>query len=242
MKSIYIYHHLGLGDHIICNGIIREYVEKYDKVFHFVKPSNFDNVSFMYRDLKNLNLIKMNPEDIKFFLSIPPTKNLLMIGYLRDYFKKLADDIYRSFDIGFYDMANIALEEKWNKFYLDRNIEREKEIFYNVLGLKDNENFIFIHEDSQRNYLLNRSYLPEGIKIISAENFKNIGIFDFIYTIEKAKEIHVMASSFYCLIDTAQINTNCLVLHDYVNTSMGQDTHDDTAGFLKYKLNWKIIR
>jgi len=239
---IYIYHHLGLGDHIICNGIIRKYTEKYDKVFNFVKLSNFSNVSFMYQDLKNLNLIKMSTSEINSFLKINPNNNLLLIGYTKDFFQKLAKDEYRSFDEGFYDTANISLEEKWNKFHCERNIKQEKEIFYNVLKLKDDEEFIFIHEDSSRNYLLNRSYLPSGVKIISTENFKNVGIFEFLYTIEKAKEVHVMASSFYCLIDTAQIETNSLFLHDYANTSMGQDTHDDTAGFLKYKLNWKIIR
>jgi len=28
----YIYHHLGLGDHIICNSIVRHFVETYHKV------------------------------------------------------------------------------------------------------------------------------------------------------------------------------------------------------------------
>lgn len=242
MNHLYIYHHLGLGDHIICNSIVRICAEKYDKVFNFVKPSNFSNVAFMYKDLKNLNLIKMNAQEINSFLSINLNNKILLLGCTKDYFKKLAEGTYRSFDDGFYDIAKMELEEKWNSFYYQRNIEKEKEIFYNVLKLKEDEEFIFIHEDSSRNYLLNRSYLPSSIKIISTENFKNVNIFDFVYTIEKAKEVHVMSSSFYCLIDTAQIETNSLFLHDYANTSMGQDTHDDTAGFLKYKLNWQIIR
>ena len=242
MTSVYIYHHLGLGDHIICNSIIRIYAKKYDKVFHFVKPNNFENVAFMYRDLKNLYLLKMQSHEIDQFLNINPSINIIRIGYTKEYFKKLADDVYNSFDIGFYDMASIDLVEKWNSFYIKRDIKREKEVFYDILSLKDNDKFIFIHEDSNRNFLIDRNRMVNDVRIISAEDFKNVRVFDFLFTIERAHSVNVMASSFYCLIDTAQIATNELVLHDYVNISMGQDIHTDTAGFLKYKLNWKILR
>ena len=46
----YIYHHLGLGDHIICNGIVRHYNEIFKSVTVFCKPHNFTNVEYMYRD------------------------------------------------------------------------------------------------------------------------------------------------------------------------------------------------
>ena len=51
---IYIFSHLGLGDHIICNGIVRYYSEIYEKVFVFVRQHNFSNVSYMYRDNPNI--------------------------------------------------------------------------------------------------------------------------------------------------------------------------------------------
>ena len=46
----YIFHHLGLGDHIICNGIVRHYQEIYDDVTVFCKPCYSTNVKYMYRD------------------------------------------------------------------------------------------------------------------------------------------------------------------------------------------------
>mgnify|MGYP003350965212 CR=1 FL=1 len=41
MKEIYIHHHLGLGDHIDMNGLIRFYIQAkdYKKVYLFVKSS-----------------------------------------------------------------------------------------------------------------------------------------------------------------------------------------------------------
>ena len=46
----YIYHHLGLGDHIICNGIVRHFKEIHKTVTVFCRPNYFTNVEYMYRD------------------------------------------------------------------------------------------------------------------------------------------------------------------------------------------------
>jgi len=240
-ESIYILHHQGLGDHILCNGIVRISAQNYKKVFVFVKPQYFLNVSFMFRDLINVFLIQMLPSDIKFFMQLNPQNKYLVLGFTPEYFRFINEG-RQPLDVAFYHFANISLEEKWNSFKLIRDIEKEKNVFYNVLGLNDNDDYIFIHEDSTRNFILNRSYIPESKKRIRAEDFKNVGIFDFLYTIEKAKEVHVMASAFYCLIDTMQIQSNKLVLHDYANTAMGVDTiGEGSAGFIKYKLNWNRI-
>jgi hypothetical protein len=53
----YIYHHLGLGDHIICNGLVRSLIKSTENYKMFVKPHNLVTVSFMYKDLKNLSFL-----------------------------------------------------------------------------------------------------------------------------------------------------------------------------------------
>ena len=55
METKYIYHHLGLGDHIICNGLIRNLINYDDKYFMFIKQHNLVSVKFMFRDLKNID-------------------------------------------------------------------------------------------------------------------------------------------------------------------------------------------
>jgi len=57
MNELYIYHHLGLGDHISCHGIVRHFCEIKDKVFLFVKENNYKNVKRMFSDIKNLNFL-----------------------------------------------------------------------------------------------------------------------------------------------------------------------------------------
>ena len=53
----YIYHHLGLGDHISCHGIVRHFSEIEDKICLFIKPHNLDNVKRMFSDINNIDYI-----------------------------------------------------------------------------------------------------------------------------------------------------------------------------------------
>ena len=59
-KKYYIYHHLGLGDHIIVNGLIRKLIKDDGLYFLFCKKHNVDSVEFMFKDLTNLKIISVN--------------------------------------------------------------------------------------------------------------------------------------------------------------------------------------
>ena len=236
MNNIFLYHHLGLGDHFLCNAIVRIYAEKYSKVYLFCKPKYLENVSFLYRDLNNIKMIPGEMNFVDSFMKFSPNNNYLIIGHTKDYFDKLNNGIYESFDKGFYEIVNIPFEEKWKKFYLQRDLESEKNVFYNVLNLKDEEEFLFVHDEPEKNRNFRKEYIEKGVKIINANFYKNIKIYDFLYTIEKAEEVHVMNSSFSCLIDTMQLKTNKLFLHEYARTDMGNNPNH------KLKLNWTILR
>ena len=237
LDSIYVYTNMGLGDHILCNAIVRIQAEKYKKVYVFVKPNNFKNVSYMYRDLSNVKFIQMMDHEVHFFMNTFTNNNYLVAGITDQYYKNFfTDKIYDSFDHGFYVMAGIPFEERWNKFYFERDLEKEKTAFYDIFKLKDGEEFIIVHDDPKRDRIFNTKYLPKGIKILKPGDFTDVGLFDFIYTIEKAKEVHVMNSSFCCLIDSMQIKSNKLVLHEYVRTDMGDNPNP------KLKLKWQIIK
>ena len=61
MDKFLIYHHLGLGDHIICNGLVREICNNSKNSFLLpAKKQNFQTVEFMFRDLKNLTVVSVN--------------------------------------------------------------------------------------------------------------------------------------------------------------------------------------
>jgi hypothetical protein len=228
---------MGMGDHILCNAIIRTYAEKYDKVYLFVKPHNIENVLYMYRDLTNFKPIALDDKGVQVFRQLNPNYNYLIVGITPEWFHNFdVLHLYETFDHGFYAAANVPFEDKWNKFYFERDIEKEKHVFYNVLGLKDSDEFLFVHDDPERDRKFKENLIPKGIEIINPGRHKDVKLFDFIYTIEKAKEVHVMNSSFSCLIDTMQIKTNKLFFHEYARTDMGDNPNH------KMKLNWNIIK
>ncbi len=232
MKKITILSHQGLGDLILCNSIIRNYAKQYDQVYVIAPENNYRTISIMYKDLKNVEVVYIDWGEIHNIY----TNDILFDNVLRKYniydssiIKLGFINFQNSFDETFFIQANIAFEKKWSDFYLERNIEREKEVFYDILNLKDGDNYVFVHDDHIRGYHINEKYLNE--KIIRPDN-KDISIFDYLYTIEKAKEVHCMNSSFICLIDTMLLKNENIYYHRYVRGYNCDPT---------LKLKWKII-
>jgi hypothetical protein len=197
-----IYHHLGIGDHIICNGLVRNLYKKYGSVDLFCYGYNEANVKYMYRDLKNLNTIPVSSDQEANSIIIKNNFDVLKIGFENLYMNELSE----SFDIGFYKMADLPLSSKFDDFYLERDMEKE------ILISKDlnpeNEPYIFIHGD------LDMSKIRQDIKII--HNPKEYSLFNLISLLENAEEIHVMESSLKCLINQYKLTKPKLYYHNYV--------------------------
>jgi len=234
MRDIYIYHHLGLGDHILCNAIVREKAKEYDNVYLFCKPRNVKNVRFMYRDLPNIKLLPQDDKGVFEYMNIFKNNNYLIIGITREWFNKFNSGEFDTFDEGFYKSINMPFKYKWDKFYLKRDINNEKDIYKKINP--NSEEFIFVHDDKEMGRSFRDDLIEKGLKIIRLSEHKDIGLFEFLYTIEKAKEVHVMNSSLMCLIDTIQLRNDGLFLHEYARTDMGDNPNP------KLKLNWKIIK
>lgn len=214
-NTLHIIQHSGLGDHILCNGIIRTYAEQNEKLFVNVVPSTADNVRYMYRDLNNIEFYELHYPNYLSYINSNPENEYLVIGCTGEYFNLIDIKHYRSFDHGFYSIAKVPYIDRWNKFYFKRDLQKEKEAYYDKIGLIKGEEYVFIHEDPSRGRLLRPDLLPLNYRIISAHDYKNVGVFDFIYTIEKAKEVHVMDSCFLALIDNLQLKHEKLFIHNY---------------------------
>ena len=67
-KFILHHHHLGLGDHIICNGMINYLTNYFNKIYIPVKEKNFDNIKYLYKDKKSVipfSIKRLNAETEK---------------------------------------------------------------------------------------------------------------------------------------------------------------------------------
>lgn len=232
MKSIYIHHHLGLGDHIIANGLVRTIAKEYERVYLFCRPNNFGNVSFLYKDLKKLKIIVMPDHEIQQFIKLNPDNNYALIGHKRYWEVLRSPGNTKKIDEIFYYLASIPVENRWKEFHLERNTTRELEVFKS-LGLKLGDKYAFVHDDHRTA----RKNIPD-IKIIKPNN-KDYTIFDYLYTIEHAEEIHCINSSFFCLIDCLGIDKQNMFLHEYVRTE-NRDIGEAETPILNSP--WNIIK
>ena len=217
-NHIQVYHHLGLGDHIICNGLIRELCKYYAKVHCFVKEVNMSSVSFMYRDEPKINLIAVT-DDREVYTKVQSDTNLIKIGF---------DNLeisQNNFDLSFYQQLGYDFSLRWNNFYVQRDYQVEAELFQKLNP--SNLPYIFVHDDPSRGLQIDRNNIRRDIKIIKVSDVSTLGkikvefqkynLFHWILVLERSLEIHCMDSAFKCLVESLpSLGNTKLFFHRYV--------------------------
>ena len=209
------FHH-GIGDELICNGLVREYCKKYEAVGIFCLKRNYSSVSFMYRDLSNLRIHVVNSHAeryrFRFF-------NPFRFGENR-YDEIRAVDAYDEecgirFERQVYGVFGVPLEKKWDSFFVERDKGREEAVFKKA-GVS--EPYQFVHDDSR--FPLDRARISQTLPIIEPTKELANNVFDFCGLIERAAEIHVVDSSFIVLIDCLPYvnDTQELYKHHYARS------------------------
>jgi hypothetical protein len=223
--NLYLCTHYGFGDYVICYGLVKELSKKYDKVILFVRKHlsdlHIENVSRLYSSIKN---VMINTDDPKIY------PDVMYIGWDK-FFKAIENDTTIQCQKYFYDQAGVPLNLLWDNFYFKRDLNKEKEIFYE-LGLKEWEEYIFLHDDPSRNYIIDRKYIPD-IRVIHLADYPKISILDTLYLIEQAKEVHMSNTGLVSFVDQMNIKHSNLNYHKYTRPLAFEQPI--------LRLNWKII-
>ena len=198
---IYIFSHLGLGDHIICNGIVRYYSEIYEKVFVFVRQHNFSNVSYMYRD--NSNIIPIDAGD-EFEVEDYIKENKLLDKVIKVGFDGLTFNEETTFDVEFYKTIGLDFSLRFDKFYFLRDYQIESDILKKLNP--NNEKYIFTHG-------VDHDRVSTEYKIIT--NPIEYKVFDLLTLIENAEEVHIMESSIKNIINSYKFKKPKIYFHTY---------------------------
>lgn len=237
MKHIYIYHHLGLGDHVICNGLVRTLIKKDPEAQYvmFVKSHNKPSVSFMYRDLKNLSFHTVNTDaDVNAIIDNQNLEFLYVIGFGWDPSVK-----EHEFDKVFYLQHGLDFEERWNSFYCERDINREMELFkkFNIIE----NDYVFVHDDISRGFEIEEKHVRnKDLQIIRPTMgiyASSNNVFDYLYLMQHSKEAHFMESSFRLVLDSFALKADNIYHHLTLK-------HGKTRGpfWATSKLNFTVIR
>lgn len=216
MSSILLYHDLGLGDHIMSHGIIREYCKKYDKIGIFCLPHNYPTVSFMYRDIPNLTIIKGDTTLREEFINQNASQSeILKYDEIKTIGATNLDwNSGMPVEWQLYQDAGVPLKKKWDNFFVKRDLTKEHTLYDLIAPKKD---YAFIHEDRKRHYVIDREKIDKDCAIITPNKEVVENIFEYCTIIEKAKEVHVIDSSFMFLIDCLPYNNpnQKLYIHRY---------------------------
>lgn len=225
-NELYVHHHLGLGDHIDCNAMIRIFLEEYDfeKVNVFAKQRYSDMIKYMYRDEPNISVVTVPNEDeyktILEYIEKNDVKNFIKVGH----------EFYpwgREEELGmgcaeiFYQQMQIPYERRFDDFYYKRDLKEEQRV-YEKLNPNDEE-YIFVHDDASRGFEIPIEELEhlagtEGIKIIRNDITENL--FHFGMVLEEAKQIHCMESAFRSLVEVLD-TTDELFFHNFREGASG---------------------
>ena len=226
MSELYIHHHLGLGDHIDCNAMVRIFLEEYDfdKVKVFAKERYSDMITYMYRDESNINVITVpNEDEYNYIMDFVSENNITD-------FIKVGHDYYpwgREEELGmgcaeiFYSQVDIPYERRFNDFYYERDEDEEKRVYEKLNP--DKEEYIFVHDDANRGFEISKEKLEEltgtkDIKIIRNDITENL--FHFGMVLEEAKQIHCMESAFRSLVEILD-TTDELFFHNFREGASG---------------------
>lgn len=220
-KELILITHLGLGDCIECNGMVRYYAEIYDKVNIFAKERYYSMVEQMYEDDDCIIVNKVVGNELQCFAKFAEQKenaDALITGF--NYYHN-NEEMFKQRSMGpaeaFYFLAKVPWKMRVEKFYFKRNPSKEKSVLKKLNP--NNEKYIFVHDDPDRGYSID---VDSKYKII--RNDKSLSLLDMVGLFENAEEIHCMSSSVLCLIDCLSLKVKFPPLflhHDVRNVELG---------------------
>ncbi len=181
MTPVLLRWHLGLGDAILCNGLVRTLIHSYDHIVLPCYKRNEQSVLAMFQDLHDEGRIETIIVDGEGYES--PCKHEIKLGYNGINF----DDT--RFDWSFYNQAGVPFTNKWTEFKLPYQPTSYR--------TKMRDGYIhdrYIHDDSERGF-----NIPlEGVRTARQDSHV---IFDHIAAIDSCAEFHGINSCFAILVD-----------------------------------------
>lgn len=207
----YIHHHLGLGDHIICNGMVRYFYKKYKNIVLFCYTHNYENVHYMYRDLNNLGIINFDTErDVDIFVD---NNKIVRDNLIKPTFSTLDSHFSgMTFDEAFYCQVGLNFNVRFDDFYFVRDIKKENKVCEKLNP--NGEKYIFVLDDPKRDYNIDMNKITKKYKVIY--NDLEFRMFDYIKFLENAEEIHTMQTGFLDLINSYKMEKPKIYRHNYV--------------------------
>lgn len=222
MKDLFIMLPLGLGDSLICNGLIREKAKEYETVYVPCWTHNLPSVKFMLSDTNVIVQEVGSPNEI-FIQQVQHEASgnveILKLGTYNGQSHREPE----SFDQAIYRQAQVDFSRRWDGFKLP--------VVKKPLTTPQTP-FALVCDSVERGFNIEGARLPKDISLIRP--WKAHSIFEFTPLISEASEIHCINSAFAILIDSVPTPKAKLFMHRYARPFTSYDN-------FKLRKPWKIL-
>jgi hypothetical protein len=133
-----------------------------------------------------------------------------------------------------YKLVNLDFND-WNDYFnFKRNIDKENKLYYDVLGLKDDSEYVFVNRQfasPPETQICKYIDLNRFSNYIEMKYINDFTIFDWCKVIENAKEIHTVETSINYIIDKINPKGKLEMYSKHTPPSYNQVQH-------LFKSNW----
>lgn len=226
-KNILLHHHLGLGDHISLCGLVNHMAEQHSpdkKIFLMCKSNNVLNVQKLYRNNPIVQVVDIKDADEHTFanqsIKAYPELEYFCLGH-SGYDASLETKNNWDCNQVFYYLAGVPYEYRFTKFTLPYDEAMNNLAYDDLVG--ESREYMFVHDDPTRGYEITPVHnLGDNVKVV--RNDIRYTIFDYVKILRNAKQIHLMPSSFYCLIESIEGVSADLFCYPIRNGNLGNGT------------------
>ncbi|MGV8137966.1 MAG: hypothetical protein AB2L20_22375 [Mangrovibacterium sp.] len=203
-RKIILHHHLGIGDHFVCNGLVNYLSLKFEKIYLICKDKHLPTISYLYADNNMVTLLPVYENEYRETLAYALSYKLpvLRVGFDQC---NLSD-----WNRSFYKQLQIPYKYRYTYFSIPKQLPQE-------LISVPNEKFIAVHNQSSQCEFKIR--LPTNITTvvyITKEACPNL--LSFLPVLQNAEEIHCIDSAVFHLADGLTNITSKLYFHDVRDT------------------------
>lgn len=235
----------GLGDILFCQGIAEYFHNNGYKVIWPVVKELIDTVEYIKTNAEFFNRDEEYPMK-KFFLEAYSSRQFLRtdnndifipIGYssymIFPFFRKIMQSKF--------SICNLNFREWKKDFNFNRNVEKENKLYYDVLGLKDNEDFILLNQTYSTQPTTIKKDLTQykntfgEFKIVEMSILDEFTLFDWCKVFENMKSIITVDTSLMYIIEKLELKNKT----DFLCITRSPTTEEDIKELFTYP--WSYI-
>lgn len=209
--------HLGFGDHVIFNGLVRALVDIHGQVFVPCKTHNLPSVDAMYADDHRIKVLEVSGDEEARVLAKSFRGNTLNLGI----FSGHPDACKPGWDKLQYEQAGVPFDNRWSKFSIPDGWLSKYESCESHPS--------FYHNDMDRGYVMSRDKLGVGDVVFPKRSDKPI--WHWLGVMQIAPEIHVIDSCWLSIAESVPTKGK-LFFHRYARPGGVPPT---------LRKNWTII-